>query len=125
MKKPFLPVNKILLATLAGISLTCFFGVSSSLADESTQTFSPLDSDRNSDFLSNPNSSDFSLFNVIHRANFGTINWDSNQQKQQLDEAAAGFKARQQKLLEGSKEQNPGTTSGENIPSNLVLPVNK
>ncbi|MEA5551712.1 hypothetical protein VB713_12095 [Anabaena cylindrica UHCC 0172] len=125
MKTPFLPVHKILVATFAGISLASLLVASPSLADPN-QPFASLESDRNTNFSGN--GSDFNMFNLIHQANFGTLNWNPDQQNQQLDDAAAAFKARQEKLIQSQQKQNPSstlTTSGENTPSLLPLPSDK
>ncbi len=45
------------------------------------------------------------MFDLIHRANFGNLNWNSDQQNEQLDSAAAAFKARQQRLIQGQQQQ--------------------
>jgi len=124
MKKSLLPVNKTFILTLAAISFGLLCEHQPSFA-ESTQTYSPLDA--NSGNLVSPTNTDFSLMGIIHRANFGTIQWNPEQQSQQLDSAAADFKAKQQKLIQ-TQQQNPGaslTTSGESKPPGIVLPPSK
>ncbi|WP_413172176.1 hypothetical protein [Anabaena azotica] len=124
MKKQSLPVQKILLATLAGLSFASLLTAQPSLAD-TNQPFSSLESDTNSNPLSG-NSSDFNLFNLIHQANFGTLNWNSEQQNEQLDDAAAAFKARQQKLMQGQQQQNSNSpTSEQNTSPLITLPSDK
>jgi hypothetical protein len=124
MEKPSLPIQKILIATLAGLSFASLLTAQPSLAD-TNQPFSSLESDTTSNPLSG-NSSDFNLFNLIHQANFGTLNWDSNQQNQQLDDAAAAFKARQQKLIQGQQQQNSNSpTSEQNTSPLITLPSDK
>ncbi|MGM3306290.1 hypothetical protein ACSQ6I_09955 [Anabaena sp. WFMT] len=125
MKRPFLPVHKILVATFAGISFASLLVAQPSLADLN-QPLGGLESERNTNFSGN--GSDFNMFNLIHQANFGTLNWNPDQQNQKLDDAAAAFKARQEKLIQGQQKQNPSstlTTSGENTPSQLLLPSDK
>ncbi|AFZ57800.1 hypothetical protein H6G54_16595 [Anabaena cylindrica FACHB-243] len=125
MKRPFLPVHKILVATFAGISFASLLVAQPSLADLN-QPLGGLESERNTNFSGN--GSDFNMFNLIHQANFGTLNWNPDQQNQKLDDAAAAFKARQEKLIQGQQRQNPSstlTTSGENTPSRLLLPSDK
>jgi hypothetical protein len=87
----------------------------------SAQISSPTDAfpsssttDQNTDPFSRNNSSNFDMFDLIHRANFGTLNWNNDEQNQQLDSAAAAFKARQQKLLQG-QQQRPVTPSSSTI----------
>ncbi|MBC5797613.1 hypothetical protein H5968_21295 [Sphaerospermopsis sp. LEGE 00249] len=128
MNKPFLPVPKILVATFAGISFASVLVAPPSLANPN-QPFATLETDKNSNSIFG-NGSDFNMFNLIHQANFGTLNWNSEQQNQQLNDAAAAFKARQQKLLQSQQQPNPNsptttspTTSGENAAPLINLPA--
>ena len=126
MKRPFLPVRKIIIATIAGISFASLLGVSPTLAD-TNQPFGSLESDRNSNPLSG-NGSGFDMMNMIHQANFGTIQWNADEQNQQLDLAATAFKAAQQKLLQPQIQKNPGTSAiipGQNLLPLQVLPSGK
>jgi hypothetical protein len=122
MNKSFLPVHKIILATIAGISFAVILVLEPTLADIN-QPFGSAESNQNN----NPLSSDGSNFmlDMIHRANFGSIQWNADEQNQQLDEAAAAFKAQQQKLLQSQKKQNPDTPkikSGQNSWPLQILP---
>ncbi|MEH1906895.1 MAG: hypothetical protein V7L05_18055 [Nostoc sp.] len=114
MKKPFLQISRFFVATVAGISFASLLMAQPS----SAQISSPADAfpststtDQNTDPFSRSNSDNFNMFDLIHRANFGTLNWDSNQQNQELDSAAAAFKARQQKLIPGQQRTTPGSPS--------------
>ena len=123
MKRSFLQVHKIIVATIAGISVVSMLGVEPTLAD-TNQPFGSLESDRSSNSLSG-NGSGFDMLNMIHQANFGTIQWNAEQQNQQLDLAAAAFKAEQQKLLQPQNNQNPGSfaiTPGQNLLPLQILP---
>ncbi len=107
MKKPFLQIPRLIVATLAGISFASLL-----MAQPSSAQVSPVDAfpsnsttDQNTDPFSRSNSDNFNMFDLIHRANFGTLNWNSDQQNEQLDSAAAAFKARQQKLIQGQQQQ--------------------
>lgn len=122
MNKSFLPVHKIILATIAGISFAVILVLEPTLADIN-QPFGSAESNQNN----NPLSSDGSNFmlDMIHRANFGSIQWNADEQNQQLDEAAAAFKAQQQKLLQSQNKQNPDTPkikSGQNSWPLQILP---
>ncbi|MFN4954580.1 MAG: hypothetical protein ACK5F3_10795 [Aphanizomenon sp.] len=122
MNKSFLPVHKIILATIAGISFAVILVLEPTLADIN-QPFGSAESNQNN----NPLSSDGSNFmlDMIHRANFGSIQWNADEQNQQLDEAAAAFKAQQQKLLQSQNKQNPDTPkikSGQNSWPSQILP---
>lgn len=104
MKRSFLAIHKIMAVTIASITAT-IVTLESALA-EPNQPFSSLESDRNSNPLSG-NSSDFNMFNLIHQAQMGTIQWNAEEQNQQLDQAATAFKAAQQKRLQSQSQQNP------------------
>ncbi|MBN3923232.1 hypothetical protein [Nostoc sp. NMS4] len=108
MKKPFLQITRLFVATAAGISFASLLMAQPS----SAQVTSPTDAfpsnsttDQNTDPFARSNSDNFNMFDLIHRANFGTLNWDSNQQNEELNSAAAAFKARQQKLIRGQQQQ--------------------
>ncbi|AVH73450.1 hypothetical protein [Nostoc sp. 'Lobaria pulmonaria (5183) cyanobiont'] len=108
MKKPFLQITRLFVATAAGISFASLLMAQPSSAQISSPTDAfPSNSttDQNTDPFSRSNSDNFNMFDLIHRANFGTLNWDSNQQNQELNSAAAAFKARQQKLIQGQQQQ--------------------
>ncbi|MEH2254869.1 hypothetical protein [Nostoc sp.] len=108
MKKPFLQITRLFVATAAGISFASLLMAQPSSAQVSSPTDAfPSNSttDQNTDPFSRSNSDNFNMFDLIHRANFGTLNWDSNQQNQELNSAAAAFKARQQKLIQGQQQQ--------------------
>ena len=123
MKRPFLPVHKIIVATIAGVSFASMLVGEPTLAD-TNQPFGSLESDRNSNPLSG-NGSGFDMMNMIHQANFGTIQWNADEQNQHLDLAAATFKAAQQKLLQPQLQQNPGSSAiipGQNLFPLQILP---
>ncbi|MEH2181133.1 hypothetical protein [Nostoc sp.] len=129
MKKPFLQITRLFVATAAGISFASLLMAQPSSAQISSPTDAfPSNSttDQNTDPFSRSNSDNFNMFDLIHRANFGTLNWDSNQQNQQLDSAAAAFKARQQKLIQGQEQQptlnNLPTTIQPSVTSPSVTP---
>ncbi|MEH2157568.1 hypothetical protein [Nostoc sp.] len=108
MKKPFLQITRLFVATVAGISFASLLMAQPSSAQISSPTDAfPSNSttDQNTDPFSRSNSDNFNMFDLIHRANFGTLNWDSNQQNEELNSAAAAFKARQQKLIQGQQQQ--------------------
>ncbi|MDZ8027325.1 MAG: hypothetical protein RMZ69_18395 [Nostoc sp. ChiQUE01a] len=114
MKKPFLQITRLFLATAAGVSFAPLLMAQPSLA----QLSSPADAfpsgsttDQNTDPFSRSNSDNFNMFDLIHRANFGTLNWNSQQQNEQLNSTAEAFKARQQQLLQ-CRQQGQLTTPG-------------
>ncbi|WP_375509422.1 hypothetical protein [uncultured Nostoc sp.] len=120
MKKPFLQISRLFVATVAGISFASLLIAQPSSAQISSPTDSfPSNSttDQNTDPFSRSNSDNFNMFDLIHRANFGTLNWDSNQQNEQLDSAAAAFKARQQNLIRGQQQQPTLSLPSVTLPS--------
>jgi hypothetical protein len=114
MKRPFLAIHKIIAITIASFS-AAIVTLGPALADPN-QPFSSLESDRNSNPLSG-NSSDFNMFNLIHQAQMGTIQWNAEEQNQQLDQAATAFKAAQQKRLQSQPKQNPSELPLKTLPS--------
>jgi len=119
MPRQFLQVHKIIIATIATISLASMLAVEPSLADPN-QPFNSLESDRNTNPLSN-GSGDFNMLNMIHQANFGNVQWNADEQNQQLDSATQAFRAEQLKRLQTQPEkQNPGTAPNtSNLNQNL------
>ncbi|WP_414527808.1 hypothetical protein [Nodularia chucula] len=107
MKKPFLSFTKFSLLTVAGIGFASVFMAQPSLAQFNNSV--DRGTNQNSDPLALPNSGELNMFEMIHRANMGTLNWNANQQKEQLDSAASDFRARQQKAFE--EQQNSNTDS--------------
>lgn len=121
MKKIFLPLTKLAAITITGISFA------SLLAQPSLAQLGTVDSGNSGDLNQNnanpfpgAGSSDFNMFNLIHQANFGTLNWNADQQNQQLDEATLEFKKRQQQAI-----QNRGQlgTAPQSSPL-IILPQN-
>ncbi|MBU6346516.1 MAG: hypothetical protein KGR70_14645 [Cyanobacteria bacterium REEB494] len=118
MNKYFLK-GKLLLVCGAGIGLVGLFTPQPSFANTAI-TSQPLNSPDNTNPLVNDSGLD--MFNIIHRLNFGPLNWDPNQQNQQLEDAAAAFKARQNQILQNQQpskikveENRPGgNTDGSN-----------
>ena len=120
MKKPLLQITRFFVATLAGISFASLLMAEPSSAQVSSPTdaFPTTSStDQNTDPFSRSNSDNFNMFDLIHRANFGTLNWNSDQQNEELNSAAAAFKARQQRLIKGQQQQ-----ATPSLPS-VTLPV--
>ncbi|MCW5313772.1 hypothetical protein GTQ43_08120 [Nostoc sp. KVJ3] len=127
MKKPFLQIPRILVATVAGIGFASLLIAQPS----SAQVSSPADAfpststtDQNTDPFSRSNSDNFNMLDLVHRANFGTLNWDSNQKNEQLDSAAAVFRASQQKRIQQGQPQQatPASPSVTTQPS-FTLPL--
>jgi hypothetical protein len=122
MKRPFLPIHKILIATFTGISFASFLVAEPSLADL-TQPYSTLNSDNNSNPFIDNGSTGFDPLSLMHRAKFGPLNWNPEQQNQQLDDAAAAFRARQNQLLQGQQRQNPNSRAANSDNSQKSVPL--
>ncbi len=114
MNKYFL-TGKLLLVCGVGMGFIGLFAPQPSFSNTAS-TSQPLNSPDNTNPLVNDSGLD--MFNIIHRLNFGPLNWDPNQQNQQLEDAAAAFKARQNQILQNqqpSKENRSGAnTDGSN-----------
>lgn len=107
MKILFLPV----LTTIVGISFVSLVMAKPSLAQfNSVDTNTSIDTQGTKDPLSNLNSGNFNVLDLIHRANFGKVNWNPAQQNEQLDSAAAVFKTRQQELFKARRKPTPNPT---------------
>ncbi|MEH2116290.1 hypothetical protein [Nostoc sp.] len=126
MKKPFLQITSLFVATAAGISFASLLMAQPSSAQVSSPTDAfPSNSttDQNTDPFARSNSDNFNMFDLIHRANFGTLNWNSDQQNEELNSAAAAFKARQQKLIQGQQRQATPSSPTITLPSTTPLLV--
>ncbi|MHC5598442.1 MAG: hypothetical protein ACYTXC_21295 [Nostoc sp.] len=124
MKKPLLQITRFFVATLAGISFASLLMAEPSSAQVSSPTDafpSTSSTDQNTDPFSRSNSDNFNMFDLIHRANFGTLNWNSDQQNEELNSAAAAFKARQQRLIKGQQQQVTPSLPSVTIP--VVTPA--
>ena len=119
MKKPFLSVTKLSLLTVAGIGLASLFIPQPSLA----QVTNSVDrgTNQNSDSFAAPDSGDLNIMELLHRANRGSINWNANWQREQLDSAASDFRARQQKAFQQKQQQQSNTDSPSNSPKETEL----
>jgi hypothetical protein len=111
MKISFLPLTKLVLLTVAGIGVTSLLMSKPSLAQSRVNDPQKIDPLNSTDPLSTSytEQNPFSLFQLIHNANFGSSNPDfAREQDQQLDTAALDFKKRQQQLLQGQQQRiNP------------------
>ncbi|MFM2063868.1 MAG: hypothetical protein RLZZ507_3539 [Cyanobacteriota bacterium] len=122
MKRPFLPVHKILVATFAGISFASFLVAQPSLADLSQVDNRPGFDSTNTDPCFGGSDGSFSLFNVIHCANLKPGNLGNTG----LDTEAEEFKRKQNQQLQGQNPQSdpsvPGSQPLGNIPLEIKLP---
>lgn len=126
MKISFLPLTKLVILTVAGISVTSLLMSKPSLAQSQVNDPQNVDPLNSTDPLSRSNTEQnpFSLFQLIHNANFGSANPDfAKEQNQQLDTAALDFKKRQQILLEGKQQPiNPSVGVAPVIRPSVITP---
>lgn len=107
MKISFLPLTKLVILTVAGIGVTSLIMSKPSLAQSQVNDPQNVDPLNSSDPLSTSSNEQnpFSLFQLIHNANFGGLNQDfAREQNQQLDTAALEFKKRQQLRFQGKQQ---------------------
>lgn len=118
MKKLILSVTKLSVLTLAGIGFASLF-----IAQPSLAQFNSVDrgSNQNTDPFSPPNSGDINnVFDLMHRVKLGNLNWNANEQQEQLDSAALDFRARQEKAFQEQQQSN--TDSASSSPEKIQLP---
>ncbi len=127
MKKS-LPLTKLLLATVAGISLASLVVPQAGLADTANpvQDLNQQNSTSSDPFSSTNNGNSFGVLDLIHRVNLSnqTNAEEFNaQQNQNLNDAAAAFRARQVQLL--NKNQRPNLQPTAASQPIITLPVSK
>jgi len=110
MELPRILLTQILLGTAAGV-ITTFLLPSASLA-QATNSADPQEifrRERNNDPFSSQNTNDsFGMFDLIHRAQMGTMRDPyeyANEQNQNINSAAEAFRARQRQLMQQSRQQ--------------------
>ncbi|BAY10505.1 hypothetical protein [Calothrix sp. NIES-2098] len=128
MKKSLLSLAKLVFATVAGMGCASLLMAQPSLAQLNTvDSYPGGDSNQNNnvDPFSRNGGSDFNMFNLIHQANFGTLNWNAEQQNQQLDEATLEFKKRQQQAIQngGKLGTTPQALPIIRLPENTPTPA--
>lgn len=122
MKKPFLSA----IATVAGIGFASLLLAQPSVAQNVPVNSFPntVNSERENSNPFSPASSDFNMFDLIHRANFGNLNWNAAEQNQKLDEAAQAYKKLQQQRWQNSQNQPNAGTSSNQLPVIKLVPGN-
>ena len=100
-------LTRLVIASVAGISAFSLLLPQSSLADQ-LDPLQELDPQQSNDPFSRTNEeSSFGLFDLIHRANLGSNSiWDTTEQNEKLDAAAAEFLAKQRQLLQNQQPTN-------------------
>lgn len=107
MKIPFLP-KQLFAVTFAGMSFAFLLLAQPSLAQSSRSILQDLDPQQNNNDPLSPRSDEVNnmgMFNLMHRLQQGNTVWNANEQNQQLNDAAAAFRAKQQQLLQQQQSQ--------------------
>ncbi|PPS45644.1 hypothetical protein [Chroococcidiopsis sp. TS-821] len=124
MKLPRVLLHYILLGTAAGVGMAFLLLPKQSLA-QVTNSADPQEifrRDRNNDPFSSQNTNDsFGMFDLIHRAQMGTMRDPyeyANEQNQNINSAAEAFRARQRQLIQQSRQQQ--ATPANSTPSPII-----
>jgi uncharacterized iron-regulated membrane protein len=108
MKIPFLPLKQLFAVTFVGMSFASLLLAQPSLAQSTRSILQDLDPQYNSNDPLSPRSDEVNnmgAFGLLHRLQQGNVVWDANEQNQQLNDAAAAFRAKQQQLLQQQQSQ--------------------
>ncbi|MBF2013744.1 MAG: hypothetical protein IGS23_00635 [Rivularia sp. T60_A2020_040] len=126
MKISISQLNKLVAATVAGFGIACIIVPEASLAQSSQELSIPSSYQNNTfdtkqgdgDSIYGPQDGNFNPMSLIHRANFGTLDWQgfSSQNRQQINSEADSFRAKQERLLQQRRSQQ--STTGQQ-PSNF------
>ncbi|MBE9212600.1 hypothetical protein IQ247_07700 [Plectonema cf. radiosum LEGE 06105] len=125
MKISISQLNKLVAATVTGFGIACIILPQASLAQSSQELSIPSSYQNNTfdtkqgdgDSIYGPQDGNFNPMSLIHRANFGTLDWQgfSSQNRQQINSEADLFRAKQERLLQQRQQQS---TNGQQ-PSNF------
>lgn len=115
MQKSFLSVKSFCVATLAGISLASFLTAKPSFAQLNTVDAYPADNQENTNPFS-PSSGDLNPLQLIHRAQFGNLNWDTQQKDEELNSAVAELNRKRARLNQNTNNTPGNNTSGQAVP---------
>lgn len=126
MQKMFLPLTRLVVASVTGIGLASLVIPQASLADLGQADNRPGFDSSNTNPCAGGSDGSFNMFSLIHCANLNGGQLNSNQGNTGLDAQAEAFKQRQQQLLQGQNPQtNPGVSGSQplgNIPLEIKLP---
>lgn len=139
MKISILQLNKLVAATVTGLGIALTIAPSASLAQSSQDaqdSYIPPSSIYGNDTLDTkqgdgnsiygPENGNFNPLNLIHQANFGTLDFGefSSQNRENLKNEVGSFRAKQQRLLQ---QRQQGETNGQNPQQqggfNFLVPV--
>ncbi|MBD2593157.1 hypothetical protein H6G74_02285 [Nostoc spongiaeforme FACHB-130] len=115
MQKSFLSVKSFFVATLAGIGFASFLSAQPSLAQLNTiDAYSGDNSQDNTNPFS-PNTGNLNPLDLIHRAQFGSFNWNAQQKDEELNSAVAELN-RKRAVLKQNANQPVNSTTGQAVP---------
>ncbi|GEM_PF-670954 len=132
MKISISQFNKLVAATF-GFGIACIITPQASIAQTSENLYIPpsyeqdnFDKQGDGGSLYGPESGSFDPMSLIHRANFGTLNWQefSSQSTEQINSEANSFHAKQRRLLQQRTNQSPNGQYQQQQPNfNFLIPV--
>ncbi|MBD2498830.1 hypothetical protein [Nostoc sp. FACHB-280] len=115
MQKSFLSVQSFCVATLAGIGFASFLAAQPSLAQLNTIDNYPADSSQDNTNPFSTNSGSLNPLDLIHRAQFGSFNWNTQQKDEELNSAVAELN-RKRATLKQNPNQPVNNTAGQAVP---------
>ncbi|MBD2297906.1 hypothetical protein H6G80_28230 [Nostoc sp. FACHB-87] len=115
MQKSFLSVKSFCVATLAGIGFASFLAAQPSLAQLNTIDAYPGDNSQDNTNPFSPNSGNLNPLDLIHRAQFGSLNWNAEQKNDELNSAVAELN-RKRAVLKQNANQPVNNTAGQAVP---------
>ncbi|MBU7582523.1 MAG: hypothetical protein KAF91_06370 [Nostoc sp. TH1S01] len=115
MHKSFLSVKSFCVATLAGIGFASFLSAQPSLAQLNTIDTYPADNSQDNTNPFSPNSGNLNPLDLIHRAQFGSFNWNTQQKDEELNSAVADLN-RKRAALKQNPNQPVNNTAGQAVP---------
>ncbi|MBE9206508.1 hypothetical protein IQ244_08265 [Nostoc sp. LEGE 06077] len=115
MQKSLLSVKSFCVATLAGIGFVSFLAAQPSLAQLNTIDANPGDNSQDNTNPFSNNSGNLNPLDLIHRAQLGNLNWNSQQKDDELNSAVAELN-RKRAALKQNPNQPANNTSGQAVP---------
>jgi len=113
MPKSSLSIKSFCVATLAGIGFASFLTAQPSLAQLNTVDTYPGDNSQNNTNPFSTNQGNFNPLQLIHQAQFGSLNWNQQQKDEELNSAVAELN---RKRALQQKNQPANNTSGQAVP---------
>jgi len=115
MQKSFLSVKSLCVATLAGIGFASFLTAQPSLAQLNTVDAYPGDNQDNTNPFGT-NSGNLNPLELMHRAQFGNLNWDAQQKDEELNSAVAELNRKRALLNQTTNNTPQNNSAGQAVP---------